>query len=337
MVNSTSRAIRIEERGQASVLKQATLPRPTPSPTQVLVKVAFAGINFIDISERTGKFPIPTPVPFIPGREGAGEIVEVGDQVQHGFKVGDRVAFLGFATYAEYVAVDTVHLAKLPDHVSYEDGAALPIQGLTAWSLVSRAYPIQKNDWVVIHAAAGGVGLILSQLARRLGAHVIGTVSTPEKAAIAKTNGAEHVVVIPHNTGYEALEKKVQELTHNKGVNAVFDSVGQATFESDLIIAGRNSTLVFFGSASGNIPDFSINRLTPKNLKLTRVSLYNYMTTFEEFDALFKEGLALLEGEDKVKLEVFKVYEFEDIQQAHLDLEGRKSTGKLLLKVAGSV
>ncbi|KAG0276675.1 NADPH:quinone reductase, partial [Linnemannia exigua] len=216
-------------------------------------------------------------------------------------------------------------------------GAALPIQGLTALALATRAYPIQKNDWVVIHAAAGGVGLILSQLARRLGAHVIGTVSTAEKAALAKANGAEHVVVIPRNTGYEALEKKVQELTHNKGVNAVFDSVGQATFESDLTIAGRNSTLVFFGSASGNVPDFSINRLTPKNLKLTRVSLYNYMTTFEEFDALFKEGLALLEGDDKVKLEISKVYEFEDIQQAHLDLEGRKSTGKLLLKVAGSV
>ncbi|KAF9133290.1 NADPH:quinone reductase [Mortierella sp. 14UC] len=336
MVNSTSRVIRVEERGQASVLKLTTIPRPTPSATQVLVKVAFAGVNFIDVAERLGKFP--TPVPFVPGREGAGEIVEVGDQVQHGFKVGDRVAFLGLATYADYVAVDTVNLAKLPDHVSYVEGAALTIQGLTAWALATKSYPIQKNDWIVVHAAAGGVGLILSQIARRLGAHVIGTVSTEEKAALAKTNGgAHHVVVIPSDktANYEPLEKLVSTLTNNKGVNAVFDSIGQATFESNLRIAGRNSTLVIFGSASGNIPDFNINRMTPKNLKLTRVSLYNYITTFEEFDALYKEALALLEGEDRIRLEVSKVYELEDVQQAHLDLEGRKSTGKLLLKVTG--
>ncbi|KAF9143176.1 NADPH:quinone reductase [Linnemannia schmuckeri] len=342
MVNATSRAIRVETRGPASVLTSATIPRPTPKPTQVLVQVAFAGINFIDIAERTGAFPIPTSVPFIPGREGAGEIVEVGAEVQHGFKVGDRVAFLGFATYAEYVAVDTVNLAKLPDSVSYEDGAALMIQGLTALSVATRSYSIQKDDIVVIHAAAGGVGLILSQIASRLGATVIGTASTPEKAAVAKLNGTHHVVIIPSiptpgtKNPYEPLETLVASLTNGRGVHAVFDSVGKATFESDLVIARRNSTIVIYGAASGPIPDFNIGRLTAKNLKLTRVSLYNYMTTFEEFDELFKEGLELLKGESKIKLEVSKVYEFEDIQQAHLDLEGRKSTGKLLLKVAGN-
>lgn len=216
------------------------------------------------------------------------------------------------------------------------------VQGLTALSLATRSYPIQKDDIVVLHAAAGGVGLILSQIARRLGATVIGTVSTPEKAALARANGVHHVVVIPSSpapgtkNAYEPLETLVASLTNGKGVHAVFDSVGKATFEADLAIARRNSTIVFYGSASGPIPDFSINRLTSKNLKLTRISLYNYMTTFEEFDKLYKEGLELLKGEDKVKLEVSKVYEFEEIQQAHLDLEGRKSTGKLLLKVAGS-
>ncbi|KAF9904993.1 NADPH:quinone reductase [Linnemannia zychae] len=337
MTNSTTRVIRVEDRGPASVLKQTTFPRPTPSATQVLVKVAFAGINFLDISERIGRYP--TPVPFTPGREGAGEIIEVGDQVQHGFKVGDRVAFLGIATYADYVAVDTVNLAKLPDHISYEEGAALTIQGLTAWTLASKSYPIQKNDWIVVHAAAGGVGLLLTQIARRLGAHVIGTVSTEEKAVLAKTHGgAHHVVVIPSDktANYEPLEKLVATLTNNQGVNAIFDSVGQATFETDLKIAARNSTISIFGFASGNVPDFNIGRLTPKSLKLTRFSLFSYITTFEEFDALYKEALTLLEGKDKIQLEISKIYEFEDIQQAHLDLEGRKTTGKLLLKVAGN-
>ncbi|KAF8947904.1 NADPH:quinone reductase [Haplosporangium gracile] len=341
MVNETSRAIRVETRGPASVLAFTTIPRPIPKPTQVLVKLAFSGINFIDTTERTGAYP--TPVPFTPGREGAGEIIEVGAEAQHGFKVGDRVAFLGFATYADYVAVDTVHLAKLPDSVSYEEGATLMVQGLTALSLATRAYPIQKGDIIVIHAAAGGVGLILSQIAsRRLGATVIGTVSTAEKAAVAKLNGVHHVVVIPSTpvagtkNPYEPLETLVSSLTNGRGVHAVFDSVGKATFESDLVIARRNSTIVIYGFASGPIPDFNIGRLTAKNLKLTRTMVYNYMTTFEEFDELFKEGLELLKGENKVKLQVSKVYEFKDIQQAHLDLEGRKSTGKLLLKVAGS-
>jgi NADPH2:quinone reductase len=217
------------------------------------------------------------------------------------------------------------------------------IQGLTALSLATKAYPIQRGDIIVIHAAAGGVGLILSQIAsRRLGATVIGTVSTEEKATLARANGAHHVVVVPSTPApgtknpYEPLEALVNQLTNNKGVHAVFDSVGKATFESDLVIARRSATLVFYGFASGIVPDFNINRLTAKNLKVTRISLYNYMTTFEEFDELYKEGLELLKGEDRIKLEVSKVYDFKDIQQAHLDLEGRKTTGKLLLKVAGS-
>ncbi|KAF9546465.1 NADPH:quinone reductase [Mortierella hygrophila] len=340
MVNATSRVIRVENYGPASVLTSATVPRPTPNPTQVLVKVVFAGINFLDIMERTGTHP--TPVPFVPGREGAGEIVEVGSEVQHGFKVGDRVAFLGLATYADYVAVDTVHLAKLPDFVSYEEGTALAVQGLTALFLATRSYTIQKGDFVVIHTAAGGVGLILSQIASRLGATVIGTVSTPEKAALASANGAHHVATIPSSpapgtkNAYEPLETLVASLTNGKGVHAVFDAVGKATFEADLAIARRSSKIVLYGFASGPIPDFDLRRLTPKNLSVTHVSLYGYVTTFEEFNELFTEGLELLKGEDKVKLEVSKVYEFEEIQQAHLDLEGRKTTGKLLLKVADS-
>ncbi|KAF9138687.1 NADPH:quinone reductase [Mortierella sp. GBA39] len=328
MVNATSRVIRVETRGPASVLTSTTVPRPTPNPTQVLVKVVFAGINFIDVVERTGAYP--TPVPFVPGREGAGEIVEVGSEVQHGFKVGDRVAFLSLATYADYVAVDTVNLAKLPDSVSYEDvrhGVDDPRPDSSVPRHKILPYPKGRHH---------------RHPPRRLGATVIGTVSTPEKAALASANGAHHVVVIPSSpapgtkNAYEPLETLVASLTNGKGVHAVFDSVGKATFETDLAIARRNSAIVLYGSASGPIPDFNLRRLTPKNLNVTHVSLYNYITTFEEFDELFTEGLELLKGEGKVKLEVSKVYEFEEIQQAHLDLEGRKSTGKLLLKVADS-
>ncbi|KAF9930232.1 NADPH:quinone reductase, partial [Linnemannia zychae] len=330
MVNATSRTILVEQFGNTSVLQQVTVPRPVPKPNQVLIKVAYAGINFLDTVERRGLFT--TQVPFIPGREGAGEIVEVGAEVEHGFKVGDRVAFMGLSVYADYVAADTIHLAKLPDHVSYEEGASLTIQGMTAWAFATRSYSIQKNDYIVVHAAAGGVGLLLCQIGRRLGAHIIGTVSTPEKAALALANGAEHVVIIP-DEDYTPLEKKIDQLTDKKGVHAVFDSVGRATFETNFKIAGRSATLVIFGAASGNPPDFNIGRLTPKNLKITRVNLYTYITTFEEFDELFKEVLGLLQGENKIQLLVSKIYDFEDVQQAHSDLEGRKTTGKLLLKV----
>lgn len=203
------------------------------------------------------------------------------------------------------------------------------MQGLTAVGLVRKGYAVQKGDWIVVHAAAGGVGLLLSQLGRLLGAHVIGTVSTEEKAALARANGAEHIVLI--NNGYEALEKKVRELTNGEGVHAVFDSVGQATFESSLNIVRRLGTLVLFGSASGPIPPLNLVRLAGKNVKLTWATVYNYITTREEFEDLVEDTLEYLE-KGQLKVAIHKVYPVEDVQQAHLDLEGRKTTGKLLLK-----
>lgn len=201
-------------------------------------------------------------------------------------------------------------------------------------ALTEQAYAVKKDDWVVIHAAAGGVGLLLTQLSHRLGAHVIGTVSSDEKAALARANGADHVVVILANksASYEALEKKVRELTDGQGVHVVYDSIGQATFESSLEITRRLGTVVLFGSTSGDIPPQSLTRLAGKNLKLTWVSLLHYTTTFEEFDGLYQKTLRLLD-EGGLKVQVSRVYEFEDAKQAHLDLEGRKTTGKLLLKV----
>ncbi|KAG0295405.1 NADPH:quinone reductase [Linnemannia gamsii] len=327
MVNSKARVIRVPEYGDVSVLKPATVTRPSPTPTQVLAKVAFAGVNNIDLAERSGNYP--TPAPFIPGREGSGEIVEVGAEVQ-GFKVGDRVAFLGQSTYSDYAAVDATHVAKLPDHISLETGAAFMLQGMTATGLVTRSYAVQKGDWIVVHAAAGGVGLLLTQLGHLLGAHVIGTVSTEEKAVIARANGAEHVVII--SSGYEALEKSVSELTNGQGAHAVFDSVGQATFDSSLNIVRRMGTLVLFGNASGMIPPTSFMVLSGKNVKLTWSTIFNFITTRKEFEALYGEAVSYLER-GQLKVAIHKVYAIEDVQQAHLDLEGRKTTGKLFLKI----
>ncbi|KAK3822065.1 MAG: putative quinone oxidoreductase [Linnemannia elongata] len=338
MVGTSIRAIQVDQHGDASVLKPTNIPRPTYQPDQVLVKVAFSGVNYLDVIERKGSHPSPPPVdggrsrttPFIPGHEASGEIVEVGSEVQHGFKIGDRVAFLGIDTYAEYVAVNTVNLAKLPDHVSLADGAAQLLQGLTAVGLVRKGYMVQKGDWIVIHAAAGGVGLLATQLARLLGAHVIGAVSTDEKAILAKAAGAEHVVLV--NNGYEALEKKVQELTNGQGVHAVLDSIGQATFESSLNIVRRLGTLVLYGHASGIIPPFLLVRLSGKNVRVTWTDLDNYIATREEFDELYGELSEHL-AKGQLKIDIHKVYSFDEIQQAHLDLEGRKSTGKLLIKI----
>ncbi|KAF9133291.1 NADPH:quinone reductase [Mortierella sp. 14UC] len=267
MVSSTSRLIRVQENGPVSVLKQTTILRPTPSPTQVLVK-------------------------------GSGDIIEVGSEVKQGFKVSDRVAFIASATYADYVVVDTATLAKLPDHITYHQGAALTIQGLTSWALVSKAYLIQKNDWIAIHAVAGGVGLILSRIARRLEAHVIGTVFSEEKTVIARANGIEHVAVIPRNSGYELLEKKIAELTADQGVHAVFDSIDRITFGISFKIARR----------------FNITCLAAKNLKVIWASLNNYIKTP-------RREVGGFGWENKIKLEVSKINDFEDVQQAHLDIE----------------
>ncbi|KAF9932019.1 NADPH:quinone reductase [Linnemannia zychae] len=327
MASSTAHVIRVAEHGDASVLQPAIIPRPVPNPDQVLVKLAYAGVNYVDIYERSGNHT--TTAPLIPGREGSGEIVEVGSAVK-GFKVGDRVAFLGQSTYADYAVVDTLHLAKLPDNISLETGAAFLLQGVTAVALVRKSYPVKKGDWIVVHAAAGGVGLLLSQLGRLIGAHVIGTVSTGEKAALARANGAEYVVLI--DKGYDGLVEKVNELTHGRGVDAVFDSVGQATFESSLKIVRRLGSLVLFGTASGPVPPLNVFRLAEKNVQLTWATVYNNTATREEFEEVYNETVDLLE-KGQLKFAIHKVYNIDDVQQAHLDLEGRRTTGKLLLKI----
>ncbi|KAG9324290.1 hypothetical protein KVV02_004579 [Mortierella alpina] len=327
-MSSTMHAVQIPQHGDSSVLAYVEVPKPSPKPDQVLVKVAFAGINFIDTYQRSGLYP--QAMPFIVGREGAGEIVEVGPEAKGDFKVGDRVAFMGPGSYAEYDAVSTLSLAKLPDAVTLEQGAALLLQGLTAWSLVRQAYKVEKGDWVLIHAAAGGVGLLLCQMCKYLGANVIGTTSTAAKAELAKKNGADYVV--DYSTGYDTLVEKVNELTGNKGVQVVFDGVGKSTFDVSLKVVRRLGTVVSFGNASGAVPPVNIMRLAEKNIRLMRTTLFQYITTREEFDALSSELLQLV-AQGKLDFAIHKVYPVQDVKQAHDDLEGRKTTGKLLLKL----
>ncbi|KAG0201109.1 NADPH:quinone reductase [Mortierella sp. GBA30] len=326
---ASMQAVQIQKPGDISVLSYVTTPRPVPEPNQVLIKIAYAGVNYIDIYERSGLYP--NSMPFIPGREGSGEVVEIGSEVQEGhFKIGDRVAFLSPGGYAEYNAVNASTVTKIPDSVSLEKASALPVQGLTAWSLVRKAYHVKKGDWVVVHAAAGGVGLLLCQMCALLGAHVIGTTSSETKAALAKANGAEHVVL--YTGGYDALVQRVNELTDGKGVHAVFDGVGKDSFDTSLEVVRRLGTVVLFGGSSGPVPPLNLMRLTEKNIYLARPTLSNYVATRDEFDELCNELFDLM-AKNQIQFAIHKIYPIQDMCLAHEDLEGRKTTGKLLLKV----
>ncbi|KAF9930398.1 NADPH:quinone reductase [Linnemannia zychae] len=338
MTVSDMRAIVISKPGDVSVLEWATRPRPVPKPDQVLIKTGIVGLNYYDVIERLdgnseNKMLAQFTGPYIPGREGAGTIVEIGSEVQGNFKVGDRVAYSTIAsgTYAEYVAVYGREMARLPDNVSFETGASVFVQGLTAWGLAKIVYPIKKGDWVVIHAAAGGVGLILTQLAHNMGARIIGSVSSAQKAELVKASGADHVVIVTNND-YTPLDEKVHELTNGRGADVIYDSVGKDSFESSFKNVRRLGTMVLFGFSSGFVPPFDIFRLSTKNVYLTYSNFQNHLTTREELDGQFADFLKSIE-KGEVKLEISKVYPFEEVQKAHLEMETRKSTGKLLLSV----
>ncbi|KAF9973612.1 NADPH:quinone reductase [Actinomortierella ambigua] len=322
---STMRAVQIPHHGDSTVLAVANIPKPEPKGNEVLVKVAAAGVNFIDTYQRSGLYP--QKMPFVLGREGAGEIVQVGPSAQ-GFKVGDRVAFVAAHSYAEYAAVADSKVVKLPENLSYEKAAAALLQGMTGWSLVRQAYEVKPGDWVLIHAAAGGMGLLLCQMCKLLGANVIGTTSTAAKAELAKKAGADYVV--DYSQGYDDVIQKVHELTDNKGVHVVFDGVGAATFDASLKAVRLLGTVISFGNASGAVPPISIMCLAEKNIRLMRTTLFNYITTREDFEKLAGDVLKLV-VENKLDINIYKEYKLEDVKQAHDDLEGRKTTGKLIL------
>jgi NADPH2:quinone reductase len=266
-------------------------------------------------------------LPFVDGQEGAGKVTEVGSEVKS-LKVGDRVAYTGvLGSYAEYAAVPADRLVKIPDKISEQQAAAAMLQGMTAHYLVYSTYPLKKGETVLVHAAAGGVGLLLVQMARNIGARVIGTAGSEEKAKLAREAGADDVIVYTQ----QDFEAETRRLTDGKGVHVVYDGVGKTTFDKDLNVMRPRGYVVLFGGASGAVPPFDPMRLTQKgSLFLTRPSLMHYIATREELEQRATDVLNMI-ANGKLKLRIEHVYKLEQAQQAHRDLEGRKTTGKLLL------
>lgn len=319
------KAIQVTQPGGPEVLTLVDLPVPTPQPDEAIVQIKAAGVNFIDVYFREGRYP--APLPFINGQEAAGIVIAVGNGVSR-VQVGDRVSYTGVrGSYAEYAAVPADRLVRIPDEISFETAAAAMLQGMTAHYLSHSTYPIQRGNTVLIHAAAGGVGLLLVQMAKKLGARVIGTAGNAEKAELARHAGADEVIIYTE----QDFETETKRLTNNEGVHAVYDGVGKSTFDRDLNILRPRGYLVLFGGSSGAVPPFDLIQLSQKgSLFITRPSLHHYIHTREELEERSSDVFKMiLAGE--LKLRIHKTYPLSDVQQAHLDLEGRKTSGKLLL------
>lgn len=326
MSTNTMRAVFINEQGGVDkLIYKEDIPIPKISADSVLVKNRVIGVNFIDTYHRGGLYPVS--LPFTLGKEGAGDVVEVGSNVKD-FKVGDRVVHLGGATYADYTNVLAGGVEKIDDDISYEQAAAIGIQALTAWTMVRDGYKVKKGDTILVHAAAGGVGLLLCQMAHHLGATVIGTVSTDEKAQLARANGADHTIVYTR----EDTVERVKEITNGLGCHAVLDGVGKDTWEGSLASTRRLGTLISFGNASGAVPPIKITCLTPKNIKLMRPQLFAYLSDRDDSRKWWGEVFDLLK-KNVINLHVHKIYDLKDAKQAHIDIESRKTTGKLLIKL----
>lgn len=319
------KAIQVAQVGGPEALTLVDAPVPDPKPNEALVQIEAAGVNFIDVYFREGRYP--APLPFINGQEGAGLVVAVGSEVTT-LKLGDRVAYTGsLGSYAEYVAVPADRLVKLPDELDFNQAAAAMLQGMTAHYLSHSTYPIKSGDTVLIHAAAGGVGLLLVQLAKKLGARVIGTAGSAKKAELAREAGADEVIVYTDAD----FETETRRLTDGKGVHVVYDGVGKDTFAKDLKVMRPRGYVVLFGGASGAVPPFELMELTKHgSLFVTRPTLVNYIATREELEERANDVLQMIvRGE--LKLRIHQTYPLAEAQQAHRDLEGRKTTGKLLL------
>ena len=319
------KAIQVQKTGGPDVLTLADLPVPKPKANEAVVKIAAIGVNFIDVYFREGRYP--APLPFIDGQEAAGTVTEVGSDVKT-VKPGDRVAYTGvIGSYAEYAAVPADRLVHVPDKITDQQAAAAMLQGMTAHYLVNSTYPLKKGETALIHAAAGGVGLLLVQMAKNIGARAIGTVGTEEKAKLAREAGADEVILYTQKD----FEAETKRLTENKGVHVVYDGVGKSTFEKGLNVLRPRGYMVLFGGASGAVPPFDPIALSQKgSLFLTRPSLLHYIATRQELEQRSSDVFSAVAA-GKLKLRIGHVYKLEEVQQAHRDLEGRKTTGKILL------
>ena len=319
------KAMRIYKPGGPDVLVMDEIPVPEPKAGAARVKIEAIGLNYVDIYQRTGLYPLP--VPFTLGMEGAGVVDAVGDGVTE-VKKGDRVAYaMVLGSYAQYAIVPAWKLAPLPAGIDAESAAALMLQGMTAHYLTHSTYALKKGDTALVHAAAGGVGLLLVQVAKHLGATVIGTVSTEEKAALAKEAGADHIILYSQ-TDFAVETKK---LTEGRGVHIVYDSVGQNTFNQSLDCLRPRGILALFGQSSGPVPPFDPGILAAKgSLFLTRPSLHHY--TLDRAELIQRAtDLFAWTAAGKLKLRIDKTFPLREAAEAQRQMEGRKTTGKVLL------
>jgi NADPH2:quinone reductase len=323
------KAIKVSSYGDAGVLKLTDAePKPTPANGQALVKIHAAGVNFVDIYQRRGTYPLQ--LPYVPGLEASGVVESVGDKVA-GIRPGDRVAYTGrIGSYSEYTVIDAERLIPLPKDLSFEQGAALPMQGMTAHYLIHEFRKPGRGDTVLVHAAAGGVGLLLVQWAKRLGAKVIGTVSTEEKARAAKEAGADHVILYTK----QDFVSETKRLTDGRGVDLILDGVAKTTFPGDLEAVALRGHLVIFGSSSGPADPIVPNSLMAKSITVSGGSLPNFTATRDE---LVRRSKDVLNGIKKgwLKIHIGHVLPLAEAEKAHRLLEGRQSLGKIVLKVAG--
>ena len=306
-------------------MELADLPVPQPKANEAVVKLSASGVNFIDVYFREGRYKAVPP--FVLGQEGAGVVNAVGTDVKT-MKNGDRVAWTGvMGSYAEYAAVPADRLVPIPDGVNDQQAAATMLQGMTAHYLSHDTYPLKRGETALVHAAAGGVGLLLVQMAHHIGARVIATVSTDEKAKLAREAGADEVILYTQSD----FEVETKRLTGGKGVDVVYDSVGKTTFEKGLNVLRPRGMMVLFGGSSGAVPPFDLIALSQKgSLYVNRPTLVNYIATREELMARSGAVFGMIAA-GKLKLRIAHTYPLAEAQQAHRDLEGRKTTGKLLL------
>ena len=319
------RAIQMTQTGGPEVLVLRELPTPTPGPGHALIKIEACGVNFIDVYLREGRYP--AQLPFIPGQEAAGVVAAVGPDARS-VKVGDRVAWCGVpGTYAEFAVAPVERLIAIPQGVNTQQAAAAMLQGMTAHYLSHSTYAIQKGETVLVHAGAGGVGLLLIQIAKRLGARVLTTVSTEEKAALTREAGADEAILYTH----EDFAVRVKELTVGKGVPVVYDSVGKTTFEGSLACLRSRGTMVLYGGSSGAVPPFDLIQLSTRgSLYITRPTLKDYTASRAELEQRAGDVLGWV-ADGSLKLRLEHSYPLADAAQAHRDLEARKTTGKVLL------
>lgn len=320
------KAIQIREIGGPEALQLTELPIPVPGPGQVLIRIEAVGMNFIEIYFRKGQYK--TTLPTIPGSEAAGTVEECGAGVT-GFKPGDAVASTAvLGSYAEYALVPAAQLVKVPDGITPEQAAAAMLQGMTAHYLAYSTYPLKAGDTCLVHAGAGGVGLLLTQMAARIGARVITTCSTEEKAELSREAGASDVILYSK----QDFVAETKRLTHGKGVDVVYDSVGKTTFEGSLNCLRPRGLLALFGGSSGAVPPFDLIQLSSKgSLYVTRPTLWHYVATREELEWRAKDVLTWVKG-GELKLRMEHVYALEDAARAQDDMENRRTTGKILLE-----